>query len=100
MQSFSFDISRFFFKYVGTVLFVLLLRIPNFKIGQLRFLSDPQEQRRNEPPRDQYAPVFISEELLNRTDFAIKLLKRFTGGWTVDDPAQAVFYIVSCLILR
>eukprot|EP00439_Symbiodinium_sp_Y106_P060090 s1416_g8.t2 len=50
----------------------------------------------NEPPRDQYAPVFISEELLNRTDFAIKLLKRFTGGWTVDDPAQAVFYIVCC----
>ncbi|CAE7325000.1 Ext1 [Symbiodinium sp. CCMP2592] len=50
----------------------------------------------NEPPRDQYAPVFISEELLNRTDFAIKLLKKFTGGWTVDDPAQAVFYIVCC----
>ncbi|CAE7337011.1 Ext1 [Symbiodinium microadriaticum] len=50
----------------------------------------------NEPPRDQYAPVFLSEELLNRTDFTIKLLKRFTGGWTVDDPAQAVFYIVCC----
>lgn len=49
----------------------------------------------SDPSREDFAPVFVEEQLLNRTDFPVRYLANL-DGWTVKDPAQAVFYLVCC----
>ena len=52
-----------------------------------------------EPPQEEYLPVFIEPRLMDRKEFPIRHLKNMTlkkMKCTVDDPKDAVFYIICC----
>ncbi|CAK8998443.1 unnamed protein product [Durusdinium trenchii] len=46
------------------------------------------------PHWKEVVPVFVEPILMNRSNFRMVELQK--GGWTVEDPMQAVFYLVCC----
>ncbi|CAK9077838.1 unnamed protein product [Durusdinium trenchii] len=56
--------------------------------------ASPFRVQDHEPSSQEFAPVFVEEQLMARKDFRIFELQTF--NLTVDDPEKAVFYLVCC----
>ena len=68
-------------------------KMAKFESLELRF-GDPFKVADEEPPHEEFAPVFIEETLMKRKDLRVCELEKW--NWTVEDPNQAIFYIVCC----
>eukprot|EP00913_Durusdinium_trenchii_P024738 g23219.t1 len=55
---------------------------------------NPFKVQDEDPPSEEFAPVFIEEALMKRKDLRICELDKW--NWTVADPDKAIFYFVCC----